>query len=192
MSTRLLRGASALLAAAALTLGTTSVASAATWSHPDATGDVASSTDGGTTTTPAPTNTSADITALRVAHNTGSVVVRITTKTALPTSNGAAVVDIATSTAKFEVSLGKIVGGLSLAKPSGKPVPCNGLKGVDDTVHHRVQITVPRSCIGKPHWVKVGAGVVVYKAATNTMFADDANSATVGDNLVLGNKVVVG
>jgi hypothetical protein len=190
MNLRVTRGACALLAAAALSAGTTSAASAAIWTHTDASGDVQTLDPQTEAVSPAPANTSNDIRSWRVAHNTGSVVVRITTASNLPRT-GILYLEIATAVAKYDVFSGRSVGGPHLAKHSGKDVSCDGLKQSFDTTHHRIQVTVPRRCIGTPHWVKVGA--VTFNMTNNGFTYDDGTkNAGSPDTVNLSTKVVVG
>lgn len=189
MNSRVTRGACALLAAVAMTAGPASAASAATWSHTDAKHDVQAMDPETEAVTPAPSNTNTDITSWKVAHNAGTVVVRVGTVSNLPRS-GFLYLQIATSTAKFEVFTGKAVGGTHLAKANGTDVKCDGLKSATDAAHHRIQVTIPRTCIGSPHRVKVGAATV--NIGTTWTFDDANKTGGNTDNVSLSPRVSVG
>ncbi|HET6167453.1 MAG TPA: hypothetical protein VFE07_11550 [Marmoricola sp.] len=84
-----------------------------------------------------------------------------------------------------------IRGGKTLmTKPSGKRVACHISRKIDYTANN-VTVSVPRSCLGTPRWVKVGMATVFLNgfASGDTEWVDDANSSTLGSNPVLGPKV---
>jgi hypothetical protein len=188
-----IRGAAMLAAAATLTLGTTAAASAATWAHTDATGDVASSTDDGTTSIPDPTNAVTDITRINVGNTTHTVVVGLKTRAALPGKNFIIDVEVKTATAHYSASRFSLGGMTGTELDKGhNTVHCKGFKIAVDRTTRITQVTLPWTCLGKPGWVQIGAGIVTMDATTNTQWADDALSSKVGDNLKFSPRIARG
>jgi hypothetical protein len=50
--------------------------------------------------------------------------------------------------------------------------PCRGLRVDEDLVLDRVLVSVPRSCIGSPRWVRAAADVVGWRRADDAYFLD--------------------
>jgi hypothetical protein len=54
--------------------------------------------------------------------------------------------------------------------PDSNPTPCTGLTGLVDPRLDRVEVSLPRACVGNPDWVRVGAESYVH------IFADGHGS----------------
>jgi len=175
VASHLRRGAPALLAAAALALGSSTAASAATWSHRDATGDVRSMDPDTQATAPAPGHRNTDVTSWRVRYAGSTVGVSITTARSLSRS-GYAYLQVATPAAIYELYAGKTTSRTHLIR-NGEELTCSGLRPRYDGTHHRLQITLPRRCIGAPRWVSIAASTV---SPGTTRYFDDA-TRTGGD-----------
>lgn len=73
-----------------------------------------------------------------------------------------------------------------MTKPNGDEVRCSKLAAVMDHVNNMVTITVPRSCLSYPGWVRVGIGAWTLTADGEYVRLDDAFlNGRVSDNLVL-------
>jgi hypothetical protein len=183
------RGASAFLAAVALTLGSTAAASAATWGHGDATKDVETSTDGGATSTPDATNAVTDITQVRAANNTGTVVVRFRTRAALPQRFVAEAV-IKTATGEFTADRVHVGSTAGVYLSNGMDdISCKGLTFAVVRSTRWVRVSVPRSCIGNPGWVRIGAFVLTMNADDSREWADDGLRTGMGSSRVLSPRI---
>jgi hypothetical protein len=53
-------------------------------------------------------------------------------------------------------------------------VRCAGLRHTIDYRTHTVRISVPRTCLGNPTWVRVGADTATWSEAREAYHSDDA------------------
>jgi hypothetical protein len=198
------RALAALAGVATLTLAGASPASAAHWTHEDAVGDVQSQTatfDEGTgeiqegEPITAPDNTDTDITRVKVNHRTHRVVLQTTLRD-VTAKSGFAVYDLRTDTGKYSVlqRLGKDKSfpAFSFSRANGDRVRCPEVERSVDRADNRATVELPRRCLGRPSWVRVGAGVAKLDLTETsfTVLADDAlEDAVISDELVLSPRV---
>ncbi len=52
-----------------------------------------------------------------------------------------------------------------------------------------VRVTVPRSCLGDPEWVRVGAGLASYTSLDGDLYVDDAQSDVIRHEFTLGPRL---
>lgn len=193
---KLVRAAVLVTAALAVALTPTS-AFANRYTHTDATGDVLSApaTSSDIPTTKEQARTNGDVSWSTVAHKRHRVVMKMQFRDiAWNDETNAYLFVIKTRSMKRFVTVvaaDGIRGGKAImTKPSGKHVSCRMSRTIDYTAN-TVTLSVPRSCIGKPRWVRVGMASVFFTGihSGDTEYVDDANSATLGSNPVLGPKV---
>src|SRR4051794_1372583 len=170
---------SAVVVAAAAVALVPTAAQANTYTHGDAAGDVVSFTGGATTATPQPDRANGDVVASMVKHNRKLVIARMTYRD-LANSDGfnGHLFAIKTNKMRRDVTVVSAAGigpQVVVTKPNGKKVSCRGRPTLDYT-RHTVTVKVPRSCLGKPKWVKVGMASVFMTglSATDTQYVDDA------------------
>lgn len=183
-----------LTVSALLALPTAAHADSST--HVDTSSDVQSlPIDGTDTTSPTavPDRTQGDITSVRVTHATNTVRVLLHFREL----NRSGPIQshqflFKTATRKRWVSLdagpGHWGGKPTTYNGSGTKVRC----AVSRTINYdknTVLVVVPRSCLGKPRWVRAGAGSIT--TDSDKMYYDDGFAATgsFADELVLGPRV---
>jgi hypothetical protein len=66
-------------------------------------------------------------------------------------------------------------GSITLSKANGDKVKCGGKEHEVSYAKDQITFSIPRSCLGKPRWVKYESAAIVYDAANN-YFIDDAAS----------------
>ena len=190
----LVRTALVAAATAALTIVPLTAANAQTWRHTDTTGDV-QSVVGDADPTPAPDAVDPDATSVRVSHGPGKVTIRTQYQDLAKASDGfyAFFFQLRTNervNRQLEVDAGPGMwrGQLSFGSPR-KKLHCRGLARSIDYTANTVTVTVPRSCLSNPRWVQIGDAAVkvigpdATDANSGTLFADDAVSPNVGNNL---------
>jgi hypothetical protein len=68
-----------------------------------------------------------------------------------------------------------------------RAIRCSGLKWEIDRERATVAVSIPRWCIGRPRWVRVGIGVVTMPtsdgADSGTIYADDALRHGIGEDV---------
>lgn len=198
------RAVAALAGVAALTLTGMSPASAAQWRHDDAVGDVQTQT----TTfdeetgevqegepTAAPDNTDTDVTRISVNHRTHRVVLRTTLRDVTGKS-GIAFYEIRAGARRYSVlqRLGRdrAFPAFYFSRANGDRVRCADVERDVDRAANRATLEIPRRCLGRPAWVRVGAGVAKIEGTetSSTFVADDAmRDAVVKDRLALSPRV---
>lgn len=193
----LLRMLSILGLAVALLLGSAGLASADSWSHTDATGDVldlALADHDVTGTSAVPDRAEGDIHTVAVKHARSQVRIR-TLMRALPVGRGWVTVGhIVTPRARYEVrGVFLSEGGRALVlvrKPGRKETAtrCAGLRGVFDRSSGLVGMRVPRSCLGNPRWVRVNVSVYDWNGDAST-YADDGMDPVGWEQQVLSPKL---
>lgn len=195
MTRDLVRLSGATAAAAALVLAGASAASAATWSHTDATKDVLAHTSSTDKTTAAPTNTATDITRVRAVNGARSVVVKVKTRSALPTKDFIAEFAVKTATARYDATRLNVdqMSGIVFTKGASETERhCAGLKIVIDRATSMTTFTVPSTCIGSPGWVKVGVFFVTSKADDSVEWGDDGLRTGVGNDGTFSPRIAKG
>jgi len=182
---------SALLACAAATLPLMPVtAEANSYTHTDATGDMLAFAGESETGTPAPDQANMDIATSTVKHKARVVIMQMTYRDLAAVSQDAMAghyFAIKTPTMRRVVVLftGSVFGNggkAKLTKPDGKTVACKVRHTIDYTAH-TIVVKVPRSCLGKPRWVKVGmAGFTSHGEGDSSIaYVDDAlTNGTIG------------
>ena len=195
----------ALTAAAALVVGAPATASAQTWQHDDPAGDVYHShyDDNTEEETEAidPSVTEGDVVHTTVAHNPRKIVVttRYRELTA-PTGEADAMYFVLVKTnekVRRVVTVAADVdhprGVARLQKYDGHRARCRGLARSIDYTANTVTISVPRSCVSKPRWVRVAAANVRSQAdadyTTFDDFIDDNNANGLGDEAALSPRL---
>jgi hypothetical protein len=184
---RILGTATAL---AVRTLALAPAAQAATWRHDDATGDVRRlGIDDSAEGRPARGSTAADLTRLRVVHGADRVVVTLSVRDLQPGPKGVFVEYLTDEPGRFKAELIRLDDYETLRLThGGEPVDCADLRERRDTRGDSVRISVPRSCLGDPDTVRVGAGMFT-QAARGTRADDALLDDAVRDRLKLGPKV---
>lgn len=187
-----LRPLLAVAASAVLVSGLGGPAHAASTTTTDATGDAVALSGGAAS----PNNQTADITSLRVTHSSSSVTVVVGLRD-LAANNWNLVTAVQTPKARYEVLLADLGGSrYAVLSNKGKAVKCKGLTKPDaaiDTAADALTLVVPRSCLGKPASVRVGA--VMTAKQGDTPVADDARltgKLTSSGKPKLGGKVSAG
>lgn len=69
---------------------------------------------------------------------------------------------------------------------NGQDRPCPGIQARLDFPHATTSVSVPRSCLGRPDWVRVGVGAFKQTSQSTYYFDDAGVRAGRGDQLVLG------
>ena len=80
----------------------------------------------------------------------------------------------------------------ALTRENGATIRCAGVTRSVKRDVERATVSIPRSCLGRPGWVRVGAGVVKFDVATDeaTISLDQAmREADAVDDLVMGPRV---
>jgi hypothetical protein len=156
---------------------------------PDATGDVGSSKDDGPYVR-TPSRAEGDVRSSAVSHARRRVVVTVAYRQLSQTTQ------ITGQIARLRTNRGRVRdvvvyaqpgnwgGRTSMEKPSGRRVKCRVGMSIDYAAD-RITVSVPRKCLGRPRWVRVGIGAVTFE--DDVVFADDAmTNATPGNTPVLG------
>lgn len=174
--TPLSRLLSGIAGAALLITATPALASAADYTHTDATRDAVKIRldgpgKGRTDRREAPV----DIRTVRVSHTADNLVVKIRTRSALPAKKFFVGVSLRTpGGASYEVEYLKMF-GTSVNELSsggdGDRIECAGYRVGADRARRLTTVVVPTTCLGDPAWVRVGAGVARF--AHKQMWADD-------------------
>lgn len=180
-----------LLAWTALAFATPAQAEA--MSHRDARHDVVRfplDAPSGAQSEPAPGNARTDITRVQVNHRFDRVTSRLTLRE-LPTRKWVATWQIRTEIPQlFELSLIRYgtLADLTLAR-GGNDVSCPGLGEKINDDQETIWVSVPRSCLDRPRFVRVGAGMGTVSGGYN--FADDArrDRGVDGAHTTLGPKL---
>jgi hypothetical protein len=157
----------------------------------DALADMWSSPVGAVSYSAAPRHVEGDIVATRVIHGLRAVRVRIRFRELTETTNGnfhriAIKSDRRYRFIEVDALPGHWDGTALMTGSAGAPVAC--------ALHHRIDydlneihLEVPRQCLGKPSWVRVGVRSTV--AGALRVFVDDAHSIGVPGSIALGPRV---
>ena len=191
--------------AAAMFTASVSPASAAIWRHNDAVGDVQSETYSYDEETgeeyesglvAAPENTDTDVSRIRVSHRTHRVVLKTTLRD-LNDASGFVEYDVRTGARRYLVMqrLGRDRSwpAFHLSRMNGSGDRCAGVKRSVDRVNDRATVSIPARCLGRPDWVRVGAGAVKLDMTDDfafTVLVDDAmQGAAALDKLAMSPRV---
>ncbi len=198
------RALGVLAGAAALIITGMSPASASIWRHDDAVGDVHSQTDiideetgefiEGEFTI-APENTDTDVSRIRVSHRTHRISLRTTLRD-ITRRSGFLVYDVRTDGRRYSVMqrLGKdrLFPAFDLSRANGRRVKCAGLTRTVDRTTNRATVSIPRRCLGRPDWVRIGAGAAkidITDTSVSVLVDDALRDALVLDTLGLSPRI---
>lgn len=161
-----------LALAGALLVSSAGVASAQTWTHTDATGDVLTFSGDSESAVASPERKPGDVVRIAIAHGGRNVVIRAAMR-AVPRGDWLAHAVIRTPRGNFVVTWARLLGEreFALERANGRNVRCAGK--TFRTVGNAVEIVVPRRCLGRPRTIRAGLGVAVFGQA-GTTHADDA------------------
>lgn len=141
-------------------------------SHSDATQDVLRYTSDGWV--PAPHNRTADITRFTAAHDRGAVTSTVHVRKLAGQWN---MIWFIRTSDKVRYDLGIVhydgTRELKLMKDRQK-VPCPGLTKKIRAGADEVTVSVPRTCLDKPRWVRVGPTAGALSADGSTTYSDNA------------------
>lgn len=181
-----------VLTAALVAIAVPASAEAAAWRHPDATRDVRRL---GLDDDPAgrPSRSSAaDLIRLRVVHGAEWVVVTIGVRDLKPGPKGVFVEYRTEAPGRFKAELVRLDDYRTFRLThDGEAVACDDLREKRDSRADTVRISVPRSCLGYPDTVRVGAGMFT-QAARGTRADDALLDGVVRNRLKLGPEVAAG
>lgn len=152
-----------LLAAPVVTAGS---AAAESWTHRDSRGDVLRfvlpDDEEQVSVKRDATNTSTDVTRLRVDHTQAAVIITITVRD-LRGGYTLAPLRLVTPDEEYDLQamrspLGRILS--MTARTSDAEVACERKRVRFDNVRDRIRVRVPRTCLGRPAWVRGGGGLL--------------------------------
>ena len=144
----------------------------------DSSGDVIrlSYATGSEETSPAPDNVETDVLKSVANHSAKRVKIKFKFADLLSGSGRASVgASIKTNKENYDLTLFRLKGfkrGLQLKDLEGNTIRCAGKKKDVDAVRDFIKISVPRSCLGSPRWIRVGIAAISESGADT--FADDA------------------
>ncbi|MFC5731412.1 MULTISPECIES: hypothetical protein [Nocardioides] len=157
---RTARHAVATVAAITTLILAPGVAHADSWTHTDPARDVVAFDDEGAET-PAPEVERGDIRRVRITHSSTRVRIRYTMRETFGANHGL-VHAIRTPRNQFWLVRFRADGlrhnGLFLDQGE-KEIRCRGIDWSIDRARATVIVSVPRSCLGRPRWVRAGVGV---------------------------------
>jgi hypothetical protein len=159
--------------------------------HRDAVGDVARSPVGTNAYLPAPTQVQGDIVSIRVSFARRAVWIRYRLQDLATTGNGnfhlvGLSSDRRDRSIEIDAFPGHWEGRAVVTDPRGQVVACLVTHHIDYD-RNRVGLRVPRSCLGKATWVRVGVRTTV--AGSTYVYVDDARSAGYSAALHYGRRV---
>ena len=159
--------------------------------HRDPVGDVARSPVGSNAYVAAPTQVQGDIVATKVRFARRAVWIRYRLRDLATTGNGnfhlvSLRSDRRERTIELDAFPGHWEGTLLTTNTSGEVVGCVVSHRIDYD-RNRVGLRVPRSCLGKASWVRVGIRTTV--AGAKYAYVDDARAAGFTGTLVYGRRV---
>ena len=180
----------AALTAAAL-VATALPAAAAQTFHPDATGDVVLLGVVDDSVTPQPQWEPGDIRRIRVVHGAHRVRVRLGFHDVARRTDNSYWYRLRTPHRRFG-----LIGFTAQDAPrgewfllsgySGDPRRCAGLRHHVDYANERVEVSIPRRCLGHPRRVRVGATATTWIDAKEQTRIDDAYSTNEVERFALG------
>lgn len=189
---KLIRCVAVLAATALLALPTAAHADSAVGL--DAKGDVQYVTSADTSTAvAAPDRTQGDISAVKITH--GANKVRVLLRFRELNRAGFIEHDFYFRTASrvrtlsVESETGSWSGRATMRNGRGTKVRCNLTRTIDYSAN-TVLVVVPRTCLGDPRWVRVGAGTISTYDGSKIFYDDGGRPAgPLGDNLTLSPRV---
>ena len=159
--------------------------------HRDPADDVARAAVGSNVYAPAPDQVRGDIIATKVRFARRAVWIRYRLQDLAPTGNGNFHViglrsDRRERTIQLNAFPGHWEGGAVVTNTRAQAVGCLVTHRIDYD-RNRIGLRVPRSCLGKATWVRVGIRTTV--AGTTYAYVDDARAAGYSASLVYGRRV---
>lgn len=181
------------LAAAVVAVLVPSSATAATWTHRDAASDVRALTpDGPDGGTPAPSRQTSDLTRVQVLHGAEQVVTTLRVRDLRPGPQGVFVEMRTPEPGRWRIELVRLPDYRTFRLThAGTAVDCAGLKQQMSPKRDTIRVKVPRSCLGTPATVRVGAAMFT-QAQDGTRADDGLLDGEVRDRLKLGPEVASG
>ena len=182
-----------LVLAASLALLQPAQAFAGSYHHTDPSGDVLSETDNSNGSTKAPGRAEGDVLSSAVVHAKRKVFVSLHFRALTRTTSESAYV-FRFRTDKHKVRDVTVVAGpghwnghAGMSTLRGRKVRCAVSEQID-YAHRSIRVAVPRRCLGRPHWIQLGSGMVSVQGST--FYGDDAlTNGVLHDNPVFGPKV---
>ena len=171
-----------LVAAAAIVALAPTAAHADNYSHTDPVGDATSYTTATDTTgTPAPDRVEGDVAWNKVRHGARAVTLTMRYRELTTADEKLHAYAIHTSKMTRYVYLyagaGHWGGRVAMTNAHDKHVRCHVTRNIDYTAN-TATVRIPRSCLGRPRWVKTAMFVGAFPSPTAQfpMYVDDANS----------------
>ncbi len=195
-----LRAATGVACVAALSLTGLAPASAATYSYDDGVGDVESFTVDFETEEligpePAPGRTDSDVKRMSVTHLRHRLTLNVQLVD-IAARSGLMQYEIRTPTRRYFVlqRLGKekFAPRFLFVRGNGRRVACDRVYRNVDRRLEFATVSIPRRCLGKPRWVRVGGAAIGLEAGENTFteYVDDGlRNAPIQDRLTLSPRV---
>lgn len=181
---RILAACAAAVATVVPVVTVAAPAQAETWTAPDRVGDVRTFTYseepppcGTITVDKDPENETTDIVSLSVDHTVGTVVVTVAVRELRRRQKFSAELNARTPGPDFTISVDRHKAGGRIHTFFAKEpkyvepdecgfvgygqvgIGCEGLSGEADATANIIRVTLPRTCLKNPGWVRVGAGV---------------------------------
>jgi hypothetical protein len=168
------------------------IANADSFTHIDSVGDLMQAPVGSTDFQPDPSRLEGDTASIRVSHLARTVRVKVRYRQLSRVGGAAHVFVFRTDKGIRQLTVlagpGNWRGSLTFVNGSNKKVRCN-ISGGIDYVANTVLTVIPRSCLGNPRWVRVGA-LAVTVDTNKVAHYDDARSSTISDATpIFGPKV---
>lgn len=190
----LTRSGTVAVLAAGLAL-TSTAAGAATRYDTDRTDDVSVIQPSADTAVPAPGQVNGDVLRSRMWHSSTRVGVKVVFKDLARTGflRGDFLRLVTNEGVKRDVSVlagpGSWAGQAELDRPNGDRVRCSVAHHTDYAANV-VTISVPRSCLSNPRWVRMGYGAITSPDGSS-MYVDDAlrDGDVAPDNLTLSGRI---
>jgi hypothetical protein len=175
----------------ALLVSSPGIATAEVVRHRDAVGDVARSPVGTNAYVPFPAQAQGDIRSIRVSFARRAVWIRYRLQDLATTGNGNFhLVGITSDRRGLSVALeafpGHWEGRATATDAGGVPSSCAVSHHIDYD-RNRIGLRVPRSCLGRATWVRVGVRTTV--AGTAYAYVDDARAVGYSPDLHAGRRV---
>lgn len=183
------RVASALTAALAALAPLATTAHADSWRHPDLRHDVRHYKPDGTATV-RPRATDPDVTRTVVRHGPDRLTIAISAREVSPRTKFA-FLTVVTPADSFDVAVFFSDKTAMVYHHNGDQVACEGLGFRRMVRADRIRVGVPRACLGRPAWVRVGAGLASFGHSPARGEFDDALGGRHSDDehLVLSRRV---
>lgn len=202
--TRTSRAIAALAGTAALVLSGVAPAAGLDWVHEDAVGDVQTATfdetnwDEEPDLVADPDNVDTDVTRVVVRHRVHRVALRMTLRD-IRRSSGIAVFQIRTDGRDFFAIKGlgrhEFMPGWMLMRAGGRPVRCPDVRRYVKRAEEEAVARIPRSCLGFPEWVRVGAAAQSFEEMPESFaisIDDGLSDGELQDRLVMSPRIFRG